>query len=142
MDFQRYNIREKQKEKGRKKEKKKKEKELLTNKQTNKKPTNNPPNTIYGVCLKEKKKVEGERERWQRNRTGRPLSPSQIPQKNISTLSKLHKTTSVGWQRTSGNQKSRSLSSKTDFLSLLLGFCCQFCTFKNPNFTTQVLTIS
>ena len=40
-------------------------------------------------------------------------SPSQIPQKNISTLSKLHKTTSVGWQRTSGNQKSRPLSSKT-----------------------------
>ena len=53
------------------------------------------------------------RERWRRNRTGRPLSPSQIPQKNISTLSKLHKTTSVGWQRTSGNQKSRPLSSKT-----------------------------
>ena len=55
----------------------------------------------------------GWRERWQRNRMGRPLSPSQIPQKNISTLSKLHKTTSVGWQRTSGNQKSRPLSSKT-----------------------------
>ena len=51
--------------------------------------------------------------RWRRNRTGRPLSPSQIPQKNISTLSKLQKTTSVGWQRTSGNQKSRPLSSKT-----------------------------
>ena len=50
--------------------------------------------------------------RWRRNRTGRPLSPSQIPQKNISTLSKLHKT-SVGWQGTSGNQKSRPLSSKT-----------------------------
>ena len=55
--------------------------------------------------------------RWRRNRTGRPLSPSQIPQKNISTLSKLHKTTSVGWQRTSGNQKSRPLSSKTVNLS-------------------------
>ena len=51
--------------------------------------------------------------RWQRNRTGRPLSPSQIHQKNISTLSKLHKTTSECWQRTSGTQKSRSLSSKT-----------------------------
>ena len=51
--------------------------------------------------------------RWQRNRTGRPLSPSQIPQKNISTPSKLHKTTSECWQRTSGNQKSRPLSSKT-----------------------------
>ena len=48
--------------------------------------------------------------RWQRNRTGRPLSPSQIHQKNISTLSKLHKTTSGCWQRTSGTQKSRSLS--------------------------------
>ena len=44
---------------------------------------------------------------------GRPLSPSQIHQKNISMLSKLHKTTSECWQRTSGTQKSRSLSSKT-----------------------------
>ena len=51
--------------------------------------------------------------RWQRNRMGRSLSPSQIPQKNISTLNKLHKTTSECWQRTSGNQKSRPLSSKT-----------------------------
>ena len=51
--------------------------------------------------------------RWQRNRTGKPLSPSQIHQKNISTLSKFHKTTSECWQRTSGTQKSRSLSSKT-----------------------------
>ena len=57
--------------------------------------------------------IRGGRERWRRNRTGRPLSPSRIPQKNISTPSKLHKTTSVGWQRTSDNQKSRSLSSKT-----------------------------
>ena len=44
---------------------------------------------------------------------GRPLSPSQIHQKNISMLSKLHKTTSEYWQRTSGTQKSKSLSSKT-----------------------------
>ena len=44
---------------------------------------------------------------------GRPLSPSQIHQKNISMLSKLHKTTSECWQRTSGTQKSKSLSSKT-----------------------------
>ena len=51
--------------------------------------------------------------RWWRNRTGRPLSPSQIHQKNISTLSKFHKRTSECWQRTSGTQKSRSLSSKT-----------------------------
>ena len=51
--------------------------------------------------------------RWQRNRTGRTLSPLQIHQKNISMLSKLYKTTSECWQRTSGTQKSRSLSSKT-----------------------------
>ena len=59
------------------------------------------------------KQKERRRVRWRRNRTGKPLSPSQIPQKNISTLSKLHKTTSECWQRTSGTQKSRSLSSKT-----------------------------
>ena len=52
---------------------------------------------------------------WQRNRMGRPLSAPQIHQKNISTLSKCHKTTSECCQRTSGIQKSRSLSSKTDF---------------------------
>ena len=54
MDFQRYNIKEKQKEKGRKKKK------LLKNKQTNKrkkKHTNNHPKSIYGVCLKKKKIV-------------------------------------------------------------------------------------
>ena len=55
MDFQRYNIKEKQKEKGRKKKN-----ELLKNKQTNKqkKPkqnTNNHPKSIYDVCLKKKK---------------------------------------------------------------------------------------
>ena len=44
---------------------------------------------------------------------GRPLSTQQIHQKNISMLSRLHKTTSDCWQRTSGTQKSRSLSSKT-----------------------------
>ena len=44
---------------------------------------------------------------------GRPLSPPQIHQKNISTLSKFYKTTSECWQRTSGAQKTRSLSSKT-----------------------------
>ena len=43
---------------------------------------------------------------------GRPLSPSQTHKKNISTLSKFHKTTSECWQRTSGIQKSRSLSQK------------------------------
>ena len=32
--------------------------------------------------------------RWQRNRMGIPLSPPQIHQKNIWTLSKFHKTTS------------------------------------------------
>ena len=44
---------------------------------------------------------------------GRPLSPPQIHQKKISTLSKFYKTTLECWQRTSGTQKSRSLSSKT-----------------------------
>ena len=50
--------------------------------------------------------------RWQRNRTGRPLSPPKIHQKNIYTLSKIHKTTSECWQRTLGTQKSSPLSSK------------------------------
>ena len=52
--------------------------------------------------------------RCRRNRTGRPLSPQQIHQKNIWTLSKFHKTTSECWQRTSGTQKSSPLSSKGD----------------------------
>ena len=43
---------------------------------------------------------------------GRPLFPSQMHQKNISTLGKLHKTTSECWQRTSGTQKSSPLSLK------------------------------
>ena len=43
---------------------------------------------------------------------GRPLSPPQIHQKNIQTLSKFHKKTSECWQRTSGTQKSSPLSSK------------------------------
>ena len=51
--------------------------------------------------------------RWQRNRMGRPLSHPQIHQKNISMPSKFYKTTSECWQRTSGTQKSRLLSSKT-----------------------------
>ena len=44
---------------------------------------------------------------------GRSLSPPQIHQKNISMLSKFHNTTSECPQRTSGTQKSSSLSSKT-----------------------------
>ena len=62
LDFQRYNIREKQKEKGRKKEKKKERKRIIKkqiNKQTikkKKKSINNHPKTVYGVCLKKKKK--------------------------------------------------------------------------------------
>ena len=51
--------------------------------------------------------------RWKRNRMGKPLSLPQIHQKNISTLSKFYKTISECWQRTSGTQKSGSLSSKT-----------------------------
>ena len=43
---------------------------------------------------------------------GRPLSPPQIHQKNISTLSKFYKTTSECWQRPSGTQKSGPLSLK------------------------------
>ena len=60
MDFQRYNIREKQKEKGRKKEKKK-EKELLKNKQTNKQSKKKKPSTtiqrLYMVFALKKKKM-------------------------------------------------------------------------------------
>ena len=43
--------------------------------------------------------------RWQRNRTGRPLSPPKTHQKIISMLSNFHKTTSECWQRTPGTQK-------------------------------------
>ena len=50
MDFQRYNIKEKQKEKGRKKKKR------IIKKQT-KQNTNNHPKSIYGVCLKKKKSL-------------------------------------------------------------------------------------
>ena len=50
--------------------------------------------------------------RWQRNRTGRPLSLPKIHQKNIWMLSKFYKTTSECWQRTSGTQKSSPFSSK------------------------------
>ena len=50
--------------------------------------------------------------RWQKNRTGIPLSPQQIHHKNIWTLSKFHKTTFECWQRTSDTQKSSPLSSK------------------------------
>ena len=60
-----------------------------------------------------KKQTVGMFRRWQRNKTGKSLSPPQIHQKNISTLSKFYKTTSECWQRTLGIQKSRSLSSKT-----------------------------
>ena len=62
--------------------------------------------------------------RWRRNRTWRPLSSSQIHQKNISMLSKFHKTASECWQRTSGTQKSRSLSSKTVTIRLRRGASC------------------
>ena len=57
--------------------------------------------TADGDCSHEiKSHLLGAVLRWQRNRTGRPLSPSKIHQKNISTLSKFHKTTSECWQRT------------------------------------------
>ena len=73
--------------------------------------------TIDGDCSHKIKTLAEAVLGWQRNRMGRPLSPSQIHQKNISMLSKFHKTTSECWQRTSGIQKSRSLSSKTVNLS-------------------------
>ena len=52
MDFQRYNIREKQKEKGRKKEKKKRKRIIKkqTNKQTIKK-TKKPSTTIQRLYM-------------------------------------------------------------------------------------------
>ena len=74
----------------------------------------NPAIPLLGIHL-EKKKTNSKRQvvlRWQRNRTGRSLSPPQIHQKNIWTLSKFHKTTSECRQRTSGTQKSGPLSSK------------------------------
>ena len=57
--------------------------------------------------------------RWWGNRMGRPLSPPQIHWKNIWTLSKLHKTTSECWQKTSGTQKSSALSLKGGHLYFL-----------------------
>ena len=50
--------------------------------------------------------------RWWRNRTGRPLSPPQIRQKIIWTLSKFHRTASEPWWRTPGTQKGSPFSSK------------------------------
>ena len=58
------------------------------------------------------KKIRGTVLRWQRNRTGRPLSPPQIHRKNIWTLSKFHKTTSECWLRTPGTQKGSPFSLK------------------------------
>ena len=59
-----------------------------------------------------KKQRQGTVLRWQRNRTGRPLSPPQIHRNNIWTLSRFQKTTSECWQRTSGTQKGSPLSWK------------------------------
>ena len=50
--------------------------------------------------------------RWQRTKTGRPLSPPQIHWKIIWTLSKYHKTTSECWWRTPGTPKGSLLSLK------------------------------
>ena len=50
--------------------------------------------------------------RWQRNRTGRPLSPQQIHQKIIWMLSNIHRTTSELWWRIPGTQKGTPFSSK------------------------------
>ena len=59
-----------------------------------------------------KKRLGGAVLRWQRNGTGSPLSPPQIHQKIIWTLSKFHKTASEHWQRPPGTQKGSLLSSK------------------------------
>ena len=48
--------------------------------------------------------------RWQRNRTDRPVSRTQIHQQNIWTLSKFHKTTSECWQRTFRSDQIRSVA--------------------------------
>ena len=58
------------------------------------------------------KNFPGEVLRRQRNRKGRPFSPSQTHQKIIWMLSKFHKTTSECWQRTPGTQKGNPVSSK------------------------------
>ena len=64
------------------------------------------PKSILYVCfLIQSNILGGAVLRWWRNRMGRPISPSQIHQKNISTLSKLHKTTSECWQRTQAPRK-------------------------------------
>ena len=62
-------------------------------------------------------------------RTGRPLSPPQIHQKNILTLSKIHKTTSECRQRTSGTQKSSPLSS----IGVIRLRRCAGCTPRKPS---------
>ena len=65
---------------------------------------------LLKICLFKKKREAVLR--WLRNRTGRPVSPPQIHQKNIWTLSKFHETTSECQKRTSGTQKNSTLSSK------------------------------
>ena len=50
--------------------------------------------------------------RWQRNRTGKPLSPPQFHQKIIWMLSNFNKTTSEAWWRTTGTQKDGPISPK------------------------------
>ena len=65
-------------------------------------------NRFKGLDLIEFHKNYGQREavlRWRRNKMGKSLSPPQIHQKIIWTLSKYHKTTSERLQRTPGSQK-------------------------------------
>ena len=72
MDFQRYNIREKQKEKGRKKEKKKERKRIIkkqTNKQSKKKSHQQPSKDCICVCLKKKKSfLKNKQKKYSNNR--------------------------------------------------------------------------
>ena len=73
-----------------------------------------------------KKQTVGMFRRWQRNKTGKSLSPPQIHQKNISTLSKFYKTTSECWQRTSGTQKADHCLQKQIFNLCFLVFVVNF----------------
>ena len=70
LDFQRYNIKEKQKEKGRKKEKKRIIKKQ-TNKQTNKQKNHQQPSKNYIWCLPLKKKKKDLKDFFKKNSNNR-----------------------------------------------------------------------
>ena len=74
---------------------------------------------VFSAPRSIKKEGAGAVLRWQRNRMGRPLSPSQIHQKIIWMLYKFHKTTSECWRRIPGTQKGSPFSLKGGHLYLL-----------------------